>query len=1601
MDVGAFKAKRRSSQVQLASRSAIEALEQRTLFAAVSWIGAANADFNTAADWSTGVVPGASDDVTIDVPGVTVTISSAQAVNSLSLSSPLTITSPTGAASLNLTAGLQIQSTTLQLGSADAVSSGQLIFTGGDQFINGDGTATASILFAGTANNLNEIAVKDSQPQAPPELITGGVTIHGSVGQVIGLSPDATIINESNIEADGTGLLLIQAGATGEFQNNGQVGVSSGVLDLEGSWTNVDQLEVSGTGTLDLGGTFSSSDATRLANTGGTVNITGVMSLNSNFTLNSATGNYYLDGGTIDGGSSGGIINSTSSADVILTAAGGTLNNISLTNTVLDATTGTVNITNGLAMQQAELTLGATMDFVGTQTFSGMGTITFVNNGAIYAVGDGASNPATLSTAVDINISGTAGTFAGLNAGDSIISLGVIDATAPGTGINLHGGSFGTFTNAHSIQAEGGTINITGAWANNDQISATAGATLNLGDQISGSTNTWENSSGIYVVDSTLNLGGDVTENGLGFISRSGGAVNITGTLDLQGGTETLTSQTGNWNLEGGTIEAAGSTINSSGGSLILTPVGGIITGGVTLGPGSPVDASNGMVDIIGGLTLANSVLNVSHQVLFSGTQTLGGTGTITLEGELAAVGDVDTPATLTIGNGISVTVEAAGTIGGLATGDSVVNDGTINASMLGGTVTMSCFGGTITNAGTLNVAPGAAVAVNPNFTTTATSTINLGIDALGNGAVDVTGTVALAGTLNLATAATFTPPQGMVYNVLNFTASTGAFNNILGLAPTDGTFTPAINATSLTITATFGAVTGLRSTVTTAVSSSQNVNAGSPVTFTATVAAPSGDGIMPTGTVSFYSGGVAFGTATLDATQTAVFTTSSLPVGLLMVTAVYSGDTAYASSASAVLGETIGSPPEKIGGLSQTFGTQGLATHAVGFTATSGVAVAASGQSIVAGTIGTVPNESFGITRYNADGSLDTTFGTGGVFSYSFGATDDAVSAISVLPGGQLLVAGTATTYVGGVASGSEFALAEFNADGTLNTSFGSGTGEVLTSFSTTAGALTDDVVKTLVVSAAGNIYLGGHSNAGGHGEDFAIAAYSSIGAALTSFNSNGQALLDFNGGDDQINSLAIQKNGDVVAGGSATVNGVAQIALARYLPTGILDKHFGTLGDVTTNVRGVYDSASSVVIQAKGQIIIGGVSATGSGTSLSADFVLARFLANGRIDPTFGGGTVITSFGQPSAITQVVQQANGEIVASGKTTASLNSVDPSQLDVAVARYTVNGALDTTFNGTGKTILSFSTAVVSSEITVSPLSEMLIEPLDASTLGSAFDSFINSQQGVVATTVGGAILAAGNSGANTVEAQIIIAGVDLVAGVTGALPAAVPGGMKGTATVTVGENGSTLAKGTVTVQLEIATDAQGDGASPLKSVAEKINLRQGVSHAYKLAFVFPAGILANNYYLLVTILDGATLNDLDANNNTALSTHTIDISPPSISLSGSSLGSTTANVAGKSAGVEFDLTNSGNVLAHGRILIDLYFSTDDTTTGGMQVASVPLVVSLAAGKAHLYHLKFSLSKTAVAGSFNLLALIDPANALGATDHSDSLLIDPTLVTIS
>ncbi len=174
-----------------------------------------------------------------------------------------------------------------------------------------------------------------------------------------------------------------------------------------------------------------------------------------------------------------------------------------------------------------------------------------------------------------------------------------------------------------------------------------------------------------------------------------------------------------------------------------------------------------------------------------------------------------------------------------------------------------------------------------------------------------------------------------------------------------------------------------------------------------------------------------------------------------------------------------------------------------------------------------------FAVARYNAGGILDTSFGTGGKVTTNFGGDDRGFS-VALQDDGKIVVAGT--KFAGG--SG-DFALARYNAAGSLDATFGTG-GKVTTNFGGYDRGLSVAIQSDGMIVAAG-------TSPGGGSADFALARYNAIGALDTTFGTGGKVTTDF-GGNDDVRSVTIQSNGKIVVVGN-NGGGSPDFALARYL--------------------------------------------------------------------------------------------------------------------------------------------------------------------------------------------------------------------------------------------------------------------------------------------------------------------------------------------------------------------------------------------------------------------------------------------------------------------
>ena len=375
-------------------------------------------------------------------------------------------------------------------------------------------------------------------------------------------------------------------------------------------------------------------------------------------------------------------------------------------------------------------------------------------------------------------------------------------------------------------------------------------------------------------------------------------------------------------------------------------------------------------------------------------------------------------------------------------------------------------------------------------------------------------------------------------------------------------------------------------------------------------------------------------------------------------------------------------------GDLDPSFGTGGRVTTDFsgrsGFDLAYAVAIQPDGKIVVAGdTLGRVGTHDFALVRYHPDGTPDTDFGDNAKVTTDFDESFDIAYAVAIQPDGKIVVAGFADVQ----GDFGDFAVARYHPDGTRDRTFG-GDGKVTTNFQKGGG---EDRAFAMALQPDGKIVLAGEALTGPNqssGErNFALARYNTDGTLDRTFGGDGKVTTDFGNGleDESIRALTLQPDGKIVVAGYSTVSGTFDFALARYHANGRLDTMFGDGGRVTTDFGGIFsDIVFDIALQPDGKIVV-------AGTPDATGFALARYRSNGRLDPTFGdNGKVITKF-KPGTFNlfdqafALVLQPDGKIVAAGVT--NVNDA----ADFALARYRTNGRLDTTFGHGGRVTTRFN----------------------------------------------------------------------------------------------------------------------------------------------------------------------------------------------------------------------------------------------------------------------------------------------------------------------
>lgn len=283
-------------------------------------------------------------------------------------------------------------------------------------------------------------------------------------------------------------------------------------------------------------------------------------------------------------------------------------------------------------------------------------------------------------------------------------------------------------------------------------------------------------------------------------------------------------------------------------------------------------------------------------------------------------------------------------------------------------------------------------------------------------------------------------------------------------------------------------------------------------------------------------------------------------------------------------------------------------------------------------------------LVRYNADGSLDPTFGSGGKVVTDFGGYEVAY-ALGRDAAGRLLVGGN-------------FGLARYSADGVLDTGFGD------------RGRITGvGQVNQLIIDHAGRIVVNG---------GYSLSRLNQDGSFDPSFDGDGRV----DNFANYFDSLAVDAGNGVYVTSNVYNGADYDVVVTHYTAGGALDTAFGPGGAdgdgrVTLAVPGRDEYVVGLAAAADGVVVVGGTNpqpdpVTGSYGTQSNDLYLTRLTATGALDPTFaGGGTVRYDFGGWDYPSALLVDGTGRLVVGGQ--------------FGLARFSASGQLDGTFGSGGR----------------------------------------------------------------------------------------------------------------------------------------------------------------------------------------------------------------------------------------------------------------------------------------------------------------------------
>ena len=1259
--------------------------------------------------------------------------------------------STSGADMLANTAAVTVAGGTLTVGGADTV--GTLTMSSG--IIGGSATltATTSGLSGGTVNgNLGTGTINSSGTVALNG--TAGATVVNVTAGTLTLGASSAINSATTVGISGGSLTL---GASNQIGNSAAVTVSGGTLAMGANSDTVGTVVLTSgsitgsTGVLTSTAAYDMRAGSVSAILGGTAGLNkttaGTVTLSG---ANTYTGATTITTGTlqVDGSLAAGSTVGVGTAGTL--SGSGTING----NTTLTGS-GIINLTNPGVIAG---TLGVTGgNWNGTGSVTGLVT----SSSGTFTIGSGAN----LTANGDLNVTG--GTLAS-GSGTSTIT-GSVNYTSGSS--STFGGVIAGSGKTVTMNNGSGTLTLSGNNSYTGLTTVSAGV-LNiqsanaLGTTAAGTSVT--SGAALQIQGSITTAAEALTLNGTG-VSNTGALRNISGTNDFAGlvtlgSAARINSDAGTLTLSNtGTITGAfGLTVGGAGNttinSIIGTTAGGLTKDGAgTLTLTGANTYSGGYTSVQAGTLQAgaNNVLPGSVEVKFTGTLDLNGfnatvsgntIGTSSLYFGANSVGQTATvttgAGTLTVNGNIGVDSNAYGTnllsgnldLGGAVRTISVITGGTgvtltISAAVSNGGITKT-QGGTLILSGSNGYSGATTVSagtlsVTGDINSSATIAVNSGLLSTSgaNKLADAAAVTVAGGTLTIGgndTVGTLTMSSGAIGGSATLTATTyglsgGTVNGNLGTGTINSSGTVALNGTAgaavVNVTAgnlTLGASSAINSATTVGIS-------GGSLTLGAS------NQIGNSAVVTVSGGTLAMG-ANSDTVASVVLTSGSITgsTGVLTSTAAYD---MQAGSVSAILGGSAGLNKTTAG----TVTLSGANTYTGATTISAGKLTlqgtyGSSGFAISSGAVlefNSGSSQDYGTANFSGAGTLLKT-GTGELRWGGSAATFALTSGSLIDIQGGLVVGGNFANEVWtnnksdlNIAGGAFFAGVEANVrvnaltgGGTLSTGF-SGSG--YTSFTlgvdngggTFSGTITDGVSSLGGYSDFGGAVSTGNLTKAGTGTQILTGANTYTGTTTVSAGilniQNATGLGTIAGGTSVSNGATLQLQGGITVGAEAlSLNGGAASG-----QTGALVNVSGTNtygGAITVTASSSISAASGSVLNLTGGVVKNGTVATFngggtinvgtvgiSGASANSDLVIDGTVVNLNVANTYNGPTFIRNSGTLNA--NVV----GALPTATRTALTFDGTGTSVLTLgaaqSVASLTAAGAATVTLNANTLTI--------------------------------------------------------------------------------------------------------------------------------------------------------------------------------------------------------------------------------------------------------------------------------------------------------------------------